>query len=98
VGTDLQTWRVEVQQTLHGLTNVFAGYRERYQWEPQSDSPAALALAREEEFAGAWSDEPVGPRPSFRTPLSGSRRSGAHRRGPPTDPAEIGTLNRGGFP
>jgi hypothetical protein len=59
VGTDVKNWRVEVQQTLHGLTNVFAGYRERYQWEPQPDSPASLALAREEQFAGAWSDEPV---------------------------------------
>jgi hypothetical protein len=59
VGTNLQNWRVEVQQTLHGFANVFATYREQYQWRPLRDSPAALALAREEEFAGAWSDEPV---------------------------------------
>ncbi len=59
MGTDLENWRVEVQQTLHGFANTFASYRASYQWEPQPDSPAALALARQAKFSGAWSDEPV---------------------------------------
>jgi hypothetical protein len=59
LGSEPTNWRGEVQQTLRGFANVFASYRAQYQWEPQPDSPAALGLAREEEFAGAWSDEPV---------------------------------------